>query len=364
MPTLTRLSALSAAALLAFAGLAAQPQPGTKGPPSPSAQPAPTPVGEKGPALEKFGEKSPEGARFDLEFKGGTIAEYLQLLRGMPGARVNVALAEEAEGLPLGQIVLKQATFESAIQAVETARMVQDGQTIAARLQQQNGMFLVNVSKTVNQSANPFERPSEMQVFNLSGASAPTTPAEVVLSAVEAAVRLVARPGEEPKISYHKESGLLFVMGSDRVQDAVRNVYRSIGERREATATKATLDGCRELCTLLSAPDLAAAITKVRELLQGREAADHARILAATSEAKLATQAQMAQEEIVRLRERLDKTEDEIRKSEAVARQMSEQMRKHNEDLGAANQKLADELKRAQDALRAAERAPQPGAKQ
>lgn len=357
MPSLSRLSAASAAVLFAVAGLAAQPEPGTKGPPAPSRAPTPIPVGEKGPPRPEAAPREPE-ATFDLDFKGGTIAEYVALLRAMPGVRVNVALAEEAEGLPLGQVVLKQATFDSAIQAVETARLVSGGETTHARLQHQNGMFLVNVSKTANQNqtgGNPFERTSEIAVFNLSGASAPTVPAEVVLSAVEAAVKMVARPGEEPRISYHKESGLLLVMGNDRVQDAVRSVYRSVGERREATATKAMIDGSKELFALLNATDMSVAIARVKELLDTRQSAEHARALWATGEAKLMTQVKMGEEEITRLHQRLEKMEDKLQISEASARDIAANLKKHNSDLADANGKLSEELNQTREALKQAQ---------
>lgn len=356
MLTAKRLSVVCAASILALAGAAAQPSPQI---PSPGQPPvgAPRPPVKRAPAAEVGAAGEPAAAsipKFDLEFEGGPVESYAAMLRRVAGPAANIVVSTEAESLPLGRVSLKSVTVADAVQVIETARRIDGYVQSTARVEQRGGVFLINVSRgsTGTMGGPPTSSGSGVTVFNITGAGGPTTPPEVTLSAVEAAVRLIETPGDKTQISYHKESGLLFVVGGPLAQDSVRNVIQSIGASRSAQQQKGELEAVRTIVSVLGVADAASAVERVRELLGAKKAAEDMRVEAVAAQAGREAMMNAMSREMDDLRKRMADQALAARKAEEDARLRMDEARTKLLD---ANRALLTELDELRSKLHAAE---------
>lgn len=87
------------------------------------AQPVPAPPDKGGaqPAATNLTiDSTGEVYQFDLTFPGGSVSEYFDAMRAIPGVVANISLSPDARGIPMPPIRLSRVSVSVAVRAVET----------------------------------------------------------------------------------------------------------------------------------------------------------------------------------------------------------------------------------------------------
>ena len=157
------------------------------------------------------------GQQIDLEFKGGLFSDFVSLMMQSTDPKINLAAAPEILKAKIPELSLRKVTVPNALLAAITAAedpakhfwVLESGEGL-------NPLYRIS-SRNGPQSPKPIAE-STLQVFPLKEwAGSP----EITLSAVESAISLLGGT-EAPKVSFHKDSGLLMVSGSAASIDTVK----------------------------------------------------------------------------------------------------------------------------------------------
>ncbi len=210
---------------------------------------APTAAAQPAPAL-------PEAARLNVDFPGGPVMAYVEMLRRQaPAGMANIVVSAAAARVTLAPIMLRDVTVANAVFAMRTAAGSEEGQLQvnpsgfprSGPVQfDRDTLYEVDYRWRVPaQDAAPQARqegPSQMHVLSLrpvlnAGSGTLELRAEPVLTAVQAAIELA--PGSEPaEVRFHAETALLMVRGSAaqlRAAEAcVEEIANDLRARRDA----------------------------------------------------------------------------------------------------------------------------------
>jgi hypothetical protein len=210
-----------------------------RGAPTAAVQPAPS---------------QPEAARLNVDFPGGPVMAYVEMLRRQaPAGMANIVVSAAAARVPLAPIMLRDVTVATAVFAMRTAAGsaegelhvnpfgVRHGEPIPARDTLYQVDYYPRPEMQTARTARQ-ESPTQMHVLSLrpvlnAGAGTVEVRAEPVLTAVQAAIELA--PGSEPaEVRFHAETALLMVRGSAaqlRAAEAcVEEIANDLRARREA----------------------------------------------------------------------------------------------------------------------------------
>lgn len=188
-----------------------------------------------------------------LDFKGGTIADYVNAIRAAAGPKpVNVLFDEETANLPMYMVRLTNASVWSALGAVERNTRNEEGQIVQVRIGRPTppptgGIPTYSISSDVSRMSPIENRRQEVVVLSLNpiiglpsvtkDKAISTIDAKSVLSAIELAVSLVSAPKAVPPVlQFHEASGLLFVRGDLAQQRAAKEVIARLQDDIEQAA--------------------------------------------------------------------------------------------------------------------------------
>lgn len=196
----------------------------------------------------------PEAARLNVDFPGGPVMAYVEMLRRQaPAGMANIVVSAAAARMPLAPIMLRDVTVANAVFAMRTAAGSAEGELQVNPFGVRQGepiptrdtifqvdyypRLVMQTPRTVQQ-----ENPSQMHVLSLrpvlnAGAGTLEVRAEPVLTAVQAAIELA--PGSEPaEMRFHAETALLMVRGSiaqlRAAEACVEEIANDLRARREA----------------------------------------------------------------------------------------------------------------------------------
>ncbi|CAG1008315.1 hypothetical protein PHYC_03549 [Phycisphaerales bacterium] len=167
-----------------------------------------------------------------IDFKGGTVAEYVAALRKSAGEEpVNVVLSKEAADVPLSTISLRLVSLDNAVQAISPAAGLANGEFLIQRIKpmappNSNAAAVYSVDyirreRVVQTVSGRIFGDPQIQVFSLKPLTEPspedggptvTEHAETILTAIQTALDLDASTeAPRPDVKFHRESGLLIV---------------------------------------------------------------------------------------------------------------------------------------------------------
>ncbi len=196
-----------AAALVALSGMSA------------SAQPS----GGKPPQQNAAVEQSTREPLVTVDFKGGTVQQYIAALRGAMGKDpVNAVVSESASKAELAAIVLSRVPLSAAMQAISAAAGSSQGNwsiKVIPTESEPSGASLAYAIDFLSRGQRPnedmvIETYSLARLIKPGKENGPGVPSSVVLSAVETGLRMQTADGKAPELKFHEDSGLLFVRGT------------------------------------------------------------------------------------------------------------------------------------------------------
>lgn len=196
---------------------------------SPVARPAGTPA---------VNDRAPEPT-FNIDFPGGTVAEYVALLRRESakggGAPVNVTVTEAAAQCRVPRVELTSVTAEGAVMFLSRGDNVGDtrlfvDQTASDREHRVYAIFMQGRGPAAASKPNLLVV-ALSDLISAKGAApeAQDRQLQAILSAIETALKIGASGSGQPaQLTVHKESGLLIMRGSDAERAIATDVLAQI----------------------------------------------------------------------------------------------------------------------------------------
>ncbi len=174
----------------------------------------------------RLAEGSRPAATFDLDFPGGTMADYAAAVRAAwPGA--NLAMLGGAEKARVPAMKFRDVTVEAAMRAVESQQLNEDGTSSAIVVRGvEIGGSKEGLYRVVLESGQAKARSeARVHVWSLAPMLAAGVKIEDALSAIEAALAVDGRP---TTIKYHEATMLLIVRGSQEQHDVIDTVIHEV----------------------------------------------------------------------------------------------------------------------------------------
>lgn len=186
--------------------------------------------------------------RISVAFKGGTLSEFLELIRA-GNDWVNIVASPEAKAVTLPELSIKNAGVMQTLQAV--AGIVTSNYSVSVSLQtdqRSEPVHSVRVMLMNHQKPSPTSRQIVSKVFSLrfllqeSKDDSASLGTDAVLTAIDTG--LGVEDGEvRAKIKFHQDSGLLFVRGTFEQTGMISSILDALRSdltraRARAAATK------------------------------------------------------------------------------------------------------------------------------
>ncbi|HEX2836676.1 MAG TPA: hypothetical protein VHN77_00965 [Phycisphaerales bacterium] len=178
----------------------------------------------------------------DVDFRGGTIRQYIEYLRSVaPNNAVNVVTEDEVGQATVPAIRLKGVTVGQAVDVLET--ISGDGREIETRTALTTGSTAMVYSLRYSRVHQPPPQ-SPISVFqvndiidNQNGAPG-GMPVNTLLTALEQAMVMVG--GEPPEVKFHPDSGLLLMKGGRQQMETASELLVNL---RDTTGRASGLGG-------------------------------------------------------------------------------------------------------------------------
>lgn len=172
----------------------------------------------------------------NLDFPGGTVAQYLEAVEKAFGP-FNKVLTPEAAVVRVQPMRFTSVRFGDVILILRSVSHREAGGTLSVFKEQGTEIWRIGFSPfPVIPAPSQPSIPAELRVWTLRGLIDGGTRVEDILSAVETAVGLI---GGSPKIRYHKDTGILIILGSPRELDAANQVLNSLATAQHQAADTA-----------------------------------------------------------------------------------------------------------------------------
>ena len=165
-------------------------------------------------------------ARMELEFPGGNLAEYLELLQDVLGIR-NIVSNRDLSHIEMGEVSLSSVTYEDAVMLARLAELPRDSEL---RIEHENGRFF----RVWLYALQP-EMQARTGLWSVEADGAVDV-AERVLAAVEAAATFMEDP--ELELSFHEDTGTLLARGNGQALATIDQAVEVVLGRLEETVVR------------------------------------------------------------------------------------------------------------------------------
>ena len=180
----------------------------------------------------------------ELEFPGGTIAEYVEALNEVVG-KANIVVMAAARDIEMPPIELNSVALGSALELIQGEFQPQERVRVQVHVDEvsmyeEGEKPIHRVFAEVHRQGRPSE--TSVHVWTVANLLSENLPPDAVLTAVETAVELVTDLRQPAEIRFHEATGLIIARGSRQQLEAVDYVVRQVEEgieRRRAASREA-----------------------------------------------------------------------------------------------------------------------------
>jgi hypothetical protein len=153
-------------------------------------------------------------ATFNLEFRGGTLGDFLKALEGASGEKPNVFITAEAEGLAIPKMDLRNVTTRAVMESLAYFMMEEYSRPL-----QKVGAGWVVRGRPERRKAQAFFVGDLLDKFKM----------QDVTTAIESTWRFSSKT-VAPELKYHEDTHLLIVFAEPAQLEAVFNVLVELRE--------------------------------------------------------------------------------------------------------------------------------------
>ncbi len=185
------------------------------------------------------GRTTPSYPQFNLSFPGGTVAEYFDAIRSIPGVIANISLSPDAQGIPMPPMRLTNVSVSVAVRAVETLTDESGVPIFSTRsIEADDSSTLYAITARPVRGTKPevaylYSFPVASLLEQTPGAH---MSADALLGAIELLLGMDATTGTRPRVMLHKETSTLIMQANKEQIQAVENLIggleRDMANRR------------------------------------------------------------------------------------------------------------------------------------
>jgi hypothetical protein len=199
-----------------------------------------------------YSKNPPLFQKVDVDFKGGTISDFLRAIQDQSGVTPNVIVSKEAASLGLPAISLRSVEISSVVMALEDLNTV-DGCLI--EVSSSTGDIM-----TIGAIRQRPRDPNMSRAFNIEKKLAQGAfKVDDLVTSIETALDMQTE-NPSTQLKYHQETGLLIAAGPREEINTVENILYTLMEDEASSARKETADALRKEIT-----DLKEAVKALRE---------------------------------------------------------------------------------------------------
>ena len=228
-----------------------------------------------------------ERTTFNLEFRGGSIADYTDLVREKSGFS-NIVVSGNADRYPMPPATLRAISVWDAVKLIEA---LPHHDNLMVDVEDFESALVVSVR---DRSRNAAGAPIESAVWSIANLLGQGLDADDVLTAIEVGIELL---DGESTMRFHQETSILMARGP---MDHLEMITRILAEMRESSKARAEFDKARALAA--QAQDLQAEIERM-----------------AMERIEVRRQAEIAMKEAMEVRDRLAQTEQEMARQRMIS---------------------------------------------
>jgi hypothetical protein len=156
--------------------------------------------------------KSGTPAKIDVDFAGGTLADYVKMIRES-SKKANIVVSKNAEKTVLPQITINGVEVETAIMILEKLNLDLD-------IDRSDSVIVIN-ARAVKDS---------ITVVNITPILA-EHPRETLLTAITEGLELIGSNPDQVALKMHRDTGLLFIRGTLRETSLVSDIVNQLSPR-------------------------------------------------------------------------------------------------------------------------------------
>ncbi|MEW6744763.1 MAG: hypothetical protein AB1486_18575 [Planctomycetota bacterium] len=180
------------------------------------------------PATPAQNVQNPLAQKIDVDFKGGTLGEFVEAIARQSGVTPNVIVSEEAVQVVLPPIKLRGVAVVDLLMSLQ---FVSTGPRLGV-LQKSSDIVALLIDKPRN--------PRLSSVFDVKPVLGESVRIDDIVTAITTAWKMLS-PSHTGELKYHPETHLLIAVGAQDELGIVRNVLAELSNRadREAASQKA-----------------------------------------------------------------------------------------------------------------------------
>ncbi len=166
-------------------------------------------------------EASPSPAISTLEFGGGSLVQYIDLLK-RSGARGKVVLTGESVDVPVQQLSLSNVSLEAAVYMLDGMEGMTGDAAWRVGVEEFDNLYRVEVQSS-RRGVN-----SASRVWSLREMTAQGMNAQTLLGAIEVGLETLGSK-QQPNLRFHEPTGLLIAVGDTASMQLIEAVISGLG---------------------------------------------------------------------------------------------------------------------------------------
>ncbi len=207
---------------------------------------------------------SPEGSPFEdgptlinVEFSGGSAAEFIRMLQRVAGDELNVISAPEVAEVTIPELVLRRVSPSSAVLLLDGRTMERPGRVVRLDVSSLPRVSGERPTFQVNAQVRTSTRGEIANVWTIRGLIDSGFSSDSVLSAIETALDALGS-ATKLDVRFHEDTGLLIAMGDEgqrgtidmvverlrdsiEVEQEIKQAQLELAFREELTALRAEI---------------------------------------------------------------------------------------------------------------------------
>lgn len=174
-----------------------------------------------------------------LEFKGGTVAQYVEALKNA-GAAGRVVITGDPGDVPMQAVSLKNVTVEAAVRILDGIEQSSGATMREVGVEYIDGLFRVHVLSRTRTTE------TTSRVWSLRAMTASGLESDVLLGAIEAGLETLDS-ANQPNLRYHEPTSLLIAVGDGASLGLIEAIIRGLDQTASvSTHTMTPLDRMRQ----------------------------------------------------------------------------------------------------------------------
>lgn len=176
------------------------------------------------PATGASMQAAPQPLVFDLDFKGGTAADFVAAIRKATRDTANIVIMPDAGKVVMPAVQLKSVGVEGALSLLQDRTAQVGTQVLQLRLVDYPGRAPLGEQAVYSVVADGVTQPTQIKVYSVADLLSGDLSSDDLMTAIETAMDLLSDSHAPAEVRFHPETGILIVRGDPDQTEAVKDV--------------------------------------------------------------------------------------------------------------------------------------------